>query len=276
MVERCVFNERYSLFVDECLDALSAIEDQSVALIAADPPYATTENAWDSLIPLKPLWFHLRRIVKSNGAIVMTASQPFTTELINSAPDLFKYELIWEKSRATGHVHAKNKPLKKHENVLVFSPGTTVHATQSDQRMTYNPQGVRKHDGIVTRKTIRSSDSVMGRRPSHGDDNDRIDQEAAGYPVSIWRHASEGSPVHPTQKPVSLFRQIVLTYSNPGDVVLDFCMGSGTTGVAALGAGRRFVGMEPNPEYFKIARERIAAAVSPFDRPRPQRQQRRR
>src|SRR5687767_9669758 len=109
--EVCVFHDQYSLFADDCLQAFQCLKDESIDLVAADPPYATTENEWDSEIPLKPLWWNLRRIIKPKGAIVMTASQPFTTTLINSAPDIFKYELVWVKSRPTGHVHAKNKPM---------------------------------------------------------------------------------------------------------------------------------------------------------------------
>jgi site-specific DNA-methyltransferase (adenine-specific) len=173
-----------------------------------------------------------------------------------SAIDLFKYEWIWEKSRATGHVHAKNKPMKKHENVLVFSKGVTAHAHLSDRRMNYFPQGLVRKVVPTIRKKGGESDAVMGARPSNRDTL----QEFEGYPHSMLQVASEGKTVHPTQKPVALMEYMIRTYTNPGDVVLDNCMGSGTTGVACKNTGREFIGIEMDKTYFDIATARICAA----------------
>lgn len=249
------------------MKVLPTLPDQSVDMVCADPPYGTTENEWDSIIPLDKMWAELRRIIKPRGAIVMTASQPFTTVLIASALDLFKYEWIWVKNRQGGHVHAKNKPMKKHENVLVFSPGTTVHEGQSATRMHYFPQGVKKHEAVVMKRNPKgSSQSVMGARSTDKDKPDIIQAKFVGYPGSVLPFDGESSPVHSTQKPVPLMAYLIRTYTLPMDTVLDFCMGSGTTGVAALDTNRAFIGMESNPEYFAIARRRIREAAGLFDK----------
>jgi site-specific DNA-methyltransferase (adenine-specific) len=244
------------LMLGDCLEMMSEIEDGSVDLVLTDPPYGTTACAWDSIIPLPEMWALLRRVLKPAGAAVFTASQPFTSVLATSNLDWFKYCWVWEKSRATGHVHARNKPMKKHEDVLVFSSGTTVHASQSASRMTYSPQGLVKKAVPTIRKSGGTSNAVMGARPSHKD----ALQEFEGYPHSVLRFASESKTVHPTQKPVALMEYLIRTYTNEGEVVLDFTMGSGTTGVAALQAGRRFIGIEQDEDYFDIAEARIMAA----------------
>jgi site-specific DNA-methyltransferase (adenine-specific) len=234
-------------------------------MVCADPPYGTTENEWDSIIPLDKLWAELRRVIKPRGAIVMTASQPFTTVLIASALDLFKYEWIWIKSRQGGHVHAKNKPMKKHENVLVFSPGTTVHEGQSKTRMHYYPQGVKKHEGVVLRRNPKgSSPTVHGARSTDKDKPDIIQAKFTNYPGSTLNFDNEPNPEHPTQKPVDLMAYLIRSYTLPMDTVLDFCMGSGTTGVAAFDTNRKFIGVEQNADYFNIARGRIRAAAGVF------------
>lgn len=243
----------------DCLEVMKEIPDQSVDMVLCDLPYGTTACAWDAIIPLVPMWAAYKRVLTSTGAIVLTASQPFTTILIGSNLDWFKYELIWEKTRATGHVHAKNKPMKKHENVLVFSPGTTVHASQSSTRMTYNPQGLIRKETPTVRKKGGAADTVMGSRPSHKD----VLQEFENYPSSVLEFASEGSTVHPTQKPVALFEYLIRTYTNEGDTVLDNTMGSGTTGVACLNTGRNFIGIEKDPMYFGVAERRLGFVDEP-------------
>jgi len=249
---------RADIFHNDCLFIFPRIPTDSVDLVLADPPYGTTENEWDSIIPLDAMWSQLRRIVKPRGAIVMTASQPFTTTLIASAPDLFKYEWIWQKNIPTGHVHAKNKPMKRHENVLVFSAGTTVHESQSATRMHYYPQGVRQHE-VKVRGRTNASATVMGKRPGH---KENFDVAAAGYPDSILTFDRAKKLEHPTQKPVDMFAYLIRSYTKPGDVVMDFCMGSGTTGVAALMTGREFVGVEQDPAYFAIADRRCREAAA--------------
>lgn len=245
-----------NLIRGDCLDKMCEIPDNSVDMVLTDPPYGTTGCSWDSVIPFDLMWDQLKRITKKNGAIVMTASQPFTSALVMSNIEWFKYCLVWEKSRPTGHVHAKNKPMKKHEDVLVFSEGTTVHASQSKNRMTYNPQGVKKLEKPIHHSNHSSSDSVMASRPSHRP----TVQEFGNYPNSILQFKSEGKIVHPTQKPVPLMEYLIMTYSNEGETILDFTMGSGTTGVAAKNTNRSFIGIEMDEKYFMIAKDRIENA----------------
>lgn len=240
------------LMKGDCLERMKDIPDGSVDMVLADPPYGTTACKWDSVIPLEPMWRELKRVIKPNGAIVMTASQPFTTTLIASNMKMFKYCWVWEKSKKTGHVHAKNKPMKKHEDIVVFSGGNTLHKGQSENRMTYNPQGLFDIEPRVRRKG-GSADTVMGDRPSHSD----TVQTKSGYPSSIIYFQNEAGTVHPTQKPVALMEYMVKTYTNEGETVLDFTMGSGTTGVACVNTDRKFIGIELDDNYFDIAVERI-------------------
>ena len=256
----------FNLLQGDCLEMMKSLPDQSVDLILTDPPYGTTACSWDAVVPLEPMWAQLKRILKPHRAVVMTASQPFTSTLVMSNIEWFKYCLIWEKTRATGHVHAKNKPMKRHEDVVVFSSGTTVHASQSSSRMTYNPQGlVPMPEGSVRNRYDKGSDSVMSARPSH---KDVTPYEFTGYPDSILKFANpNNNSLHPTQKPVPLMEYLIRTYSNEGETVLDFTMGSGTTGVAAGNTDRSFIGIELTENYFRIAKERIEEAYNrPLER----------
>lgn len=246
-----------NLMQGDCLERMKEIPDGSVDMILTDPPYGTTACKWDSIIPLEPMWSHLKRVIKPNGAIVMTASQPFTTTLIASNMNMFKYCWVWEKTRSTGHVHAKNKPMKKHEDICVFSEGTTIHKSQSKNRMTYSPQGLISIEPKM-RKQGGNSDAVMGLRPSHKDTL----QTEAGYPTTILKIQSEGKTVHPTQKPVALMEYLIKTYTNETETVLDFTMGSGTTGVACVTTNRNFIGIELDATYFNIAKQRIESTVT--------------
>ena len=240
------------VYCGDCLEGMKRIDDGSIDMVMCDPPYGTTNCKWDSIIPLEPMWEQLKRAIKKNGAIVMTASQPFTTTLISSNMKMFKYCWVWEKSKKTGHVHAKNKPMKKHEDVVVFSGGNTLHAGQSDLRMTYNPQGLIEIAPKI-RKQGGDTEAVMGKRPSHKD----TIQTVTGYPCSIVQIASEGKTVHPTQKSVALMEYLIKTYTNEGELVLDFAAGSGTTGVACKNLNRNFILIEKESKYCKIAKERI-------------------
>lgn len=248
----------FELYQGDCLEVMGQIPSASVDMVLCDLPYGTTACTWDSVIPFNLLWGRYEKLLKSNGSVILTASQPFTTALIASNYEWFKYALVWEKSRATGHVHAKNKPMKKHEDILVFSLGNTGHSSQSANRMVYNPQGLSKLQNPRLRKEGGSSNAVMSKRPSHKD----TIQEVTGYPTSVLRFTSEGSTVHPTQKPVALLEYLIKTYTNPGDVVLDNTMGSGSTGVACANTGRRFIGIEKDEKYFQIAKKRVEEAYA--------------
>jgi site-specific DNA-methyltransferase (adenine-specific) len=227
------------LMLGDCLERMSEIEDGSVDMVLCDLPYGTTQNKWDAVIPLEPLWAEYWRVCK--GAVVLTASQPFTSALTVSALREFKYSWIWEKSAATGHLNAKRMPMKLHEDVLVFSRGTAP----------YNPQGLQPLGKIVRRGNNGTNFGASGVENF---------QEFTNYPRSIIRFAHEGKSVHPTQKPVALMEYLIRTYTNEGDTVLDNTMGSGTTGVACVNTGRDFIGIERDPTYFAIAEKRIAGA----------------
>jgi site-specific DNA-methyltransferase (adenine-specific) len=254
---RIIGRKMIKLMHGDCLDCMGEIPDGSVDMVLTDPPYGTTACKWDSIIPFEPMWEQLKRVAKKNGAIVMTASQPFTSVLVMSNPSWFKYEWVWIKNRATGHVHAKNKPMKRQESVLVFSSGTTVHASQSCSRMPYFPQGLIPVTGKTRRRNDVGDNAVMAARASHKETP--IDFE--NYPDDILHFNIEmgSSRFHPTQKPVALMEYLVKTYTNEGETVLDFTMGSGTTGVAAKNLGRSFIGIELDDTYFNIAKERIDA-----------------
>ena len=247
------------LMLGDCLDRMKEIESGSVDAIICDPPYGTTACAWDSVIPMEEMWVELLRVAKDLAPIVLTSSQPFTSLLGASQIGLLKYAWVWEKNRPTGHVHAKNKPMKKYEGVLVFSTGTTVHASQSERRMTFNPQGlVALKEPKIRRRNDRGDDTVLAMRKSHKDTLRHFDN----YPSSIIHFDVDqrDQRFHPTQKPLGLMEYLVNTYSHAGQTVLDFTMGSGSTGVACANTGRSFIGIERDEGYFKIASDRIHEA----------------
>ncbi len=233
----------FQLYNEECLECMSYLPPASVDMVMCDLPYGTTACKWDSVIPFAPLWEQYKRVCKKNAAIVLTASQPFTSALGASNLAGLKYAWVWEKSAATGHLNAKRMPMKIHEDVLVFYDGG--HS--------YHPQDLRPHGKIT-------------RRGSNGDNFGKSGtenfQEWTNYPRSVLRFPNDPKTVHPTQKPVALMEYLIKTYTNPGDTVLDNCMGSGTTGVACMNTGRNFIGIEKDVEhgYFAIAEKRIRVA----------------
>jgi site-specific DNA-methyltransferase (adenine-specific) len=234
-------------------------------MILCDLPYGMTACAWDSVIPLEALWAHYRRIVKSRGAIVLAAVQPFTTTLIASNREWFKYVWAWKKTRPSDAMNAKNKPMRLHEDIIVFSPGTT--ANKSSRRMVYNPQGlVYKPTRHFRPNPTFKAGGVVGTRPSHITHTTGFVREYEHYPSSVLEFPNPNNDsLHPTQKPVALFAYLVRTYTNPGDLVLDNCIGSGTTAVACMQEGRRCLGIEKDPTFYAQACERVATTPLPFD-----------
>lgn len=246
------------LYQDDAIDVMKRLPDETVNLVLCDPPYGTTNCPWDSVIPLETMWEELLRVTTPLASFVFTASQPFSSILGASNIEMLKYSWVWEKNRPTGHVHAKNKPMKKHEDILVFSKGTTSHASQSSRRMIYNPQGLTPLKEPQTRRVnIIGDDTVLSFRESHRDTIRVVE----GFPHTILRYNTPSTQdrVHPTQKPLDLFEYLVLTYSNTNDLILDFAMGSGTTGVACSNTGRSFIGIESDKTFFDIAKSRIDA-----------------
>lgn len=224
------------------------IPDGSIDMILCDLPYGTTDCKWDSIIPFEPLWKQYKRIAKTNGAIVLFSAQPFTTKLIHSNLKNFKYCWYWKKNYATGFCFAKYQPMRNIEDICVFYRKTP----------TYNPQGLKRLENpIVIRKTIKSD--CIYKEGSFAKEHKRL---FTNYPKNVLEFANEAkNRYHPTQKPVALLEYLVKTYTNPGDTILDNCMGSGSTGVACVNTGRHFVGIELEEKYFDIAKTRIEKAV---------------
>jgi site-specific DNA-methyltransferase (adenine-specific) len=227
-----------NLMHGDCLELMKDVPDQSVDMILCDLPYGTTQNKWDSVIPFDPLWVHYKRICK--GVIVLTAAQPFTSTLVVSNLVDFKYTWVWKKSKPTGHLNAKLQPLRNTEDVVVFY----------NRQPTYNPQGVRPTDVMVSRTN----------RGNYGECSKTTRQTVTGYPTTVLEFSTE-TGIHPTQKPVALMEYLIRTYTNESDTVMDNCMGSGTTGVACMNTGRKFIGMEQDAKYFEIAQKRIWDSV---------------
>jgi site-specific DNA-methyltransferase (adenine-specific) len=230
-----------SVYPMDCLDGMPLLADRSIDLILTDLPYGLTANAWDSIIDLDRLWAEYKRLIRPCGAVVLTAQCPFDKLLGMSNRKWLKYEWIWEKSRATGFVHSKHAPLKAHENILVFY-----------RRMPhYNPQFTegKPYTSVAPRRFERNFGKYVGGVVTKN--------TGYRYPRTVLRVASENRPLHPTQKPVALFEYLIRTYTQPGDLVLDSCMGSGTTAIACLNTNRRFIGFELDLEYCRMAQERI-------------------
>ena len=236
------------LMQGDCLEAMWLIPEDSVDMILCDPPYGRSQNKWDSVIPFEPLWSHYWRVLKPNGAVVLTAAQPFTSALVMSQPENFRHDWVWLKNKASGHLNANRRPMRIHEDVLVFCR----------QQPTYNPQKTEGHKpGNYAKRAAQSSNYGRADPTEYGGQTSRFPKTSIFSPVV---NNDSLDRLHPTQKPVALMEYLIKTYTNEGETVLDNCMGSGTTGVAARNTGRNFIGIERDPEYFRIASERIAAA----------------
>ena len=234
----------------DCLEEMKGIPDGSIDMILTDPPYGTTACKWDSIIDLPPMWEQLKRVIKPNGAIVMTASQPFTSVLVSSNLQSFKYCWAWDKVLPRGHLNAKRQPLRVIEDICVFYT----------KQCTYNPQKTKDHKRKVARTRYKKDgegEQVYGKevRDTFYDSSER-------YPKTLiqFSTANQSNKEHPTQKPVTLMEYLIKTYTNDGETVLDFTMGSGTTGVACKNLGREFIGIELDKGYYDIAVNRIKRA----------------
>jgi site-specific DNA-methyltransferase (adenine-specific) len=224
----------------DCLEKMKDIEDKSIDMILTDPPYGTTACSWDSVIPFEPMWKQLKRIIKDNGVIALFGSQPFTSALIMSNIKMFRYEWIWEKTLPINFVQANKMPLKKHENITIYYKRLPC----------YNPQFNKGDKYKVKRGNFQH---VKNDISNHTTINNGF-----RFPVSVLNYSnSNNNSSHPTQKPVKLLEYLILTYTQKGETVLDFTMGSGSTGVACLETGRNFIGIELDDKYFAIAKERI-------------------
>lgn len=225
------------IHLGDCLELMKEIPTGSVDMVLCDLPYGTTQNKWDSVIPLSSLWLEYRRVCKNNAAVVLTSAQPFTSALVASNLKDFKYEWVWKKSLKTNFLNAKKQPLRQHENLLVFYRAQPV----------YKPQGLREGSVSGGNKGTSNYGAFSGGCQTH-----------TGYPSDVLEIANgNGENIHPTQKPVALFEYLINTYTNSGHLVLDSCSGSGTTAVACKQTGRRFVCIEKDETYWRKSVERL-------------------
>lgn len=248
---------QFDLRHGDCLEVMAGLPDASVDMILCDLPYGTTACKWDTVIPFEPLWAQYRRIAKRNAAIVLTAAMPFTAALVMSNPSEFRYEWIWEKSKATSFLRAAKMPLRAHESVVVFG---------AEQYPRYFAQKVA---GKPYNKGVRRSESIESHGYVHG--VPIINSHGMRWPRSVqyFVTAEREGRLHPTQKPVALMEYLIRTYTQEGETVLDNCAGSFTTGVACLNTGRRFIGIERDDGYFRIGSERMAKRQAELDAAQP-------
>ena len=236
----------------DCLEAMKNIESGSIDAIITDPPYGTTACKWDSVIPFDPMWERLNKLIKPNGAIVLFGSEPFSSALRMSNIKNYKYDWVWVKNQVAGFVQAKNKPMTKHEYIHIFSEGVTYHESRTKNRMKYFPQGLTEINKIHNVKITDRPSSLKLSKASKS----QYKQTHTGYPDTVLNFNCERGQ-HPTQKPVALMEYLIKTYTNENETVLDFTMGSGTTGVACVNLNRNFIGIEKDDKYFEIAEKRI-------------------
>ena len=255
-----------TLMQGDCLERMKEIPDESVDLILTDPPYGTTACKWDSVIPLEPMWKELKRITKPNSAIVLFGSQPFSSVLVSSNLGMYKCSWLWEKERPSNFFAAKFVPLNNLEDILVFSCGGTNNGTKNP--MKYNPQGLIEIDRVA--KNSNTGGKIGKEHSTSLNDGRLYNQKTTGYPKRTIKFNQDLQTVHPTQKPVALMEYLAKTYSNEGDYVLDFCVGSGTAGVACVNTNRKFIGIEKDEGYFKIAQDRIQKAQEAVLQTEPQ------
>ena len=234
----------------DCLEKMKDIPDKSIDMILCDLPYGTTQNKWDSVIPFEPLWEQYWRLLKLNGAVVLTAAQPFTSALVMSQPNYFKYDWVWRKPKGTGHLNAKKMPMRDKEDIVVFYREQCIYNPQMTEGKPFKPNYNKSYE------TDNYGSYGSFRNENKGN---RYPKQVLDIGIENWKHI-----VHPTQKPVALMEYLIRTYTNEGDVVLDNCMGSGTTGVACVKEGRSFIGIELDEDYFDIACKRIKEA---YDQP---------
>ena len=238
----------FSLLHGDCLELMKGIPSGSIDMILCDLPYGTTRNKWDCVIPIEKMWEEYKRIIKENGAIVLFSAEPFTSILITSNVKWFRYDLIWAKTQGSDFLNANRKPLRSHENICVFYKKQPTYNAQKTSGKPYKA------------KSGETTSSNFGEfNGNYHTDN----KDGKRYPLTIlnFNGAHNKGKVHPTQKPVSLLEYLIRTYTNEGEIVLDNCMGSGSTGVACINTGRKFIGMELNEKYFEIAKQRINDAV---------------
>ena len=255
-------NEEYKLYNGDCLAVMDKLIEQGVKVdaVICDPPYGTTACKWDSVIPFDKMWNRLNKLIKPTGAIALFATEPFATKLRMSNLDNYRYDWYCIKTKPSLYQHAKNRPMRAVENACVFSKSKWGHKSQlKDKRMEYNPQGI-SSIGVKTVTKNFNAGGVVGERPNQ---IGKQYEAFTGFPNDAleFKSITGKSCLHPTQKPVDLLEYLIRTYTNENDLVLDFTMGSGSTGVACVNLNRKFIGIEIDENYFNIAKDRIEAAT---------------
>lgn len=233
------------IYNENCLTGMQRIEDKSIDCIIADLPYGMTQNKWDSIIPLDQLWEQYKRIIKQNGIIALTASQPFTSTLVMSNVEMFKHEWIWIKNRGSNFANTVREPMKEHESVLIFSRG----------KWTYNKQMQQRTGGGLDR--VKYDFNTISKSENYREFERAPDKQGELRVPSSWQKYNVEVGLHPTQKPVKLFEYLIKTYTNESEIVLDNTIGSGTTAIAAINTNRKYIGFELDNTYYNLANERI-------------------
>ena len=260
---------RFSIARGNCLEKMKKLRDNSVSLILCDLPYGVTKCKWDEIIPFEPLWEEYKRVLKKPyGVIVLFAQQPFTTKVIASNMDWYKYNLIWVKNNTTKHLLAHSRPMTRTEDICIFSPGGMSSAShRNNTHMTYNPQNLKRVDKVCKNRTSAKGLGMMlsasikdGHKLTNGSE---YVQKFTNYPDEFLHFPNDRNAVHPTQKPIALLEHLIRTYSMKREIVLDNTMGSGSTGVACMRTNRQFAGVEQDPEFYEIAKRRIFEAANP-------------
>ena len=247
------------LYNEDCLNIFPKIPDKSIDLILTDPPYGTTQCKWDSIIPFEPMWKELKRIIKDNGCIALFGTEPFSSYLRISNIDWFKYDWIWNKNSSTGFMNAKLRPMNTIEIISIFSNGRT--SPNKISNMVYYPQGLIEHNKIAKSGNKPNKENSKYRENSSPANKGGYIQKYTNYPRNYLEFAYQKKAVHPTQKPIALLEYLIKTYSNENNTVLDFTMGSGSTGVACKNLNRQFIGIEKDKKYFDIAKNRIESIL---------------
>ena len=257
-----IYSDNLTLLYGDCLERMNEIKDNSIDLILCDLPYGTTKCKWDTIINLDLLWIHYKRIIKKpHGVIILFGQQPFTTKLISSNINWYKYNLVWKKNKTTQFLLANYRPMKCTEDICVFSKGGAAAASRKTGNMTYNPQGLIPVN--IKKKNSKERLGKMLNQSHHLGPNNKLvgdseyTQKYTNYPNEILEFDIESNNFHETQKPLSLIKYLIKTYSNENDVVLDNTMGSGTTGIGCMDLNRAFIGIELEEKYFKLSKYRI-------------------
>lgn len=250
------------LYKGDCIEKMKLLKDNSIDLVLCDLPYGSTKCKWDTIIPMDKLWEHYKRILKKpSGVIVLFGQQPFTSMLVSSNYEWFKYNLIWKKNKTTQYLLANYRPMKCTEDICVFSSGGAAAASRKTGNMTYNPQGLKAVE-IKKKNSSKRLGKMLNQSHHLGPNNkltsnEEYTQKFTNYPSEFIEFDIESDTIHETQKPVKLIEYLIKTYSNEGETVLDNTMGSGTTGIGCINTNRNFIGIESNEKYYELAKKRI-------------------